>query len=102
MYEAVKSLNKKDIYITNADKCNCVVVLNKSDYDAGILDLIENGNYERVRNPLNKMFKATQAVSKVNYSANIGQNACTNQTCAYLASMACQKFTNLAINFDRL
>ncbi|XP_031637551.1 uncharacterized protein LOC116349982 [Contarinia nasturtii] len=61
MYDAVRSLNSKDIFITKADKGNCVVVLNKSDYDSGMKKLIDEGNYERVRNPLNKMNNEVKA-----------------------------------------
>lgn len=56
MCDAVKSLNSKDIYITKADKGNCVVVLNKCDYDDGMKKLIDDGNYTRVKNPLNRMY----------------------------------------------
>lgn len=55
MYAAVKSLNKKKIFITKADKGNCVVVLNENDYNSGMNELIEEGNYVSVKNPLPKM-----------------------------------------------
>lgn len=55
LYGAVKSLNKKKIFITKADKGNCVFVLNEDDYNNGMNDLIEEGNYISVKNPLPSM-----------------------------------------------
>lgn len=55
MYDAIKSLNSKDIFITKADKGNCVIVIDKQDYDSGMQNLIDDGNYVVVKNPLNKM-----------------------------------------------
>lgn len=51
----IKSLNDKDIFVTKADKGNSIVIVDKRDYDQRIQDLIDNGPYKGVRNPLNKM-----------------------------------------------
>lgn len=52
--KAVKSLNKKDIFATKADKENAVVILDTSIYDSNIQLMIDNGPYKRVRKPLKK------------------------------------------------
>ncbi|XP_067619901.1 uncharacterized protein [Eurosta solidaginis] len=57
LQSAVKSPNDKDIYITKADKGNCVVVLNREDYNRGMSTLIEEGNYNKVKDPLPKIKK---------------------------------------------
>lgn len=62
MYEAVKSLNSKNIYVTKADKGNCVIVLNQIDYDNGMKKLIDEGNYRIVPNPLERMKSSIKVI----------------------------------------
>lgn len=59
----VESLNNKDVYYIKADKGNSVIILDKLDYDARMLEHIETGNYCKVkRNPLSKMEKSVKKV----------------------------------------
>lgn len=68
LFKTVKSLNEKDIYITKADKGNAVVILDKVEYDNGVHNLINEGPYKRIKNPLNRMTK------KVNEAINLNVN----------------------------
>lgn len=60
----IKSLNKKDIFVTKADKGNSIVVVDRDDYDSRMQEMIDNGPYKRVKNPLNKMKKEISDVIK--------------------------------------
>lgn len=88
MYEAFGSLNKKDVYITKADKGNSVVIINKADYDASMYELLKNGPYKVVRNPYNKMKTAitdviadykelkTQICPNIQFTCEVENNKC--------------------------
>lgn len=57
-FETVKQLREKECYYVKADKGNKLVIMNKSDYDTSILNLIDECNYKQVRrNPLPKMIR---------------------------------------------
>ncbi|XP_031639290.1 uncharacterized protein LOC116351341, partial [Contarinia nasturtii] len=58
MYETIKSLNKKEVYVTKADKGNGVVVVDRGDYDDSIHKMIADGPYVEVKNPSHKISKA--------------------------------------------
>lgn len=54
----LKSLKQKDVVYVKADKGNQVVILNKSDYDNRVLQLINECKYKEIkRNPLKKMIR---------------------------------------------
>jgi hypothetical protein len=54
--QIIESLKAKDVYYLKADKGNSLVILNKTDYDNRMVELINSGSYKREsRNPLSKM-----------------------------------------------
>lgn len=56
-YKIIDNLNKKDCFITKADKGNSVVILNKQDYYEGVEKLIQEGPFVKViKHPVKKTF----------------------------------------------
>lgn len=52
------NLKKKDVVYTEADKGNKLVIMNKSDYENRVIDLIEKCQYKKVpKCPLPKLIR---------------------------------------------
>lgn len=64
MFGAIKSLNEKEVYVMKADKGNGVVVVDRSDYDAAIQQMIDDGPYSEVKNPSGRMTTACQRIAE--------------------------------------
>jgi hypothetical protein len=65
MSKTAKLLKDKNCFYTKADKGNAVVIMDTEDYDNAVLELLENGPYERrTRNPLTNTVEKTRKVIK--------------------------------------
>lgn len=68
----IRSIKAKDVIVVKADKGNNVVLMDKSDYEERIMDMIANGPYEELKysngkpkSPLNEMVKAATDCKKL-------------------------------------
>lgn len=63
--KVLKQLKEKDVYIMKADKGNKIVVMDKSEYDRRVWNLIAENGYKEIKSsPLNKMKTAANNVRK--------------------------------------
>ncbi|XP_055542577.1 uncharacterized protein LOC129728186 [Wyeomyia smithii] len=65
----IRQLKARDVVYSRADKVNAVVIMDKQDYDARVLDMIAAGPYEeykfkngKPKNPLNTMTEEANTV----------------------------------------
>lgn len=65
IHTTIECLKKKQVYYLKADKGNSIIIMDKSDYDVKMLELITSGDYITVRrSPLNKMIKNSREMIK--------------------------------------
>lgn len=63
----LKSIREKKCFHLKADKGNKIVILEKSEYDIRMNELLNDGPYERIKNnPLNKMIKEFDTIRSEN------------------------------------
>lgn len=64
--EVIKKLKEKDVFFMKADKGNSMVIVDKSEYEKSVMDIVTGENFEllKSKNPLTAMIREVNSVLK--------------------------------------